>query len=1079
MQVIERRIALTTALPPSQTMPAIETSSIGSSKGFVERPVEVVQNSIVRNINLQGSAPPIHRLPFEILLKVVQTYIGGCSKPILALIMLAQVCKRWRELIDEPQLWRRINASEGPKPLRMALEKAKGSPLDLTFNEQTAPWGLKNFFTEIGSRMEQWNSLVVEATWLPMLCSPLETAVPQNLRRLHLHEFPHWVDDTMVMTLFGGLPAPPSLQDVSFSIIDVRFSQLCLAGLTSLELHTVSGLSDEHFIQILQNSPYLRLLRLSALPLKFSGADDRALQVPPIHLASLVELSLTSLFSEVIHLALSIIDAPGVQKLEIVADMHDGRIPLSALLSAVQRLVTPLSGIISSAKEVEVSFASRNQLKICIGTFALGLSYIPDEAQPSFRYFLKCVEWLQSHFGDRVVEFPYHLKLRWELPTSDCLQWFTTAVKVTKLTLECSEGAMYTHGPMVDILQLLSHRSSSSRPIWYLPHMKMISLDSTTGENRITPHVLELLKGRLSARPSEDEVPGPVPFREIRFLNFGQEDFTTPNDYVLTWLLDVEKHQRLELELMEAALIDTDNPSHSSSALKMGFEEPPVHRIPYEILLDIIQTLIKATPKRIETLHALSQVCRRWRIVVEEAHFLWVDIDASAGKHLLQEALKRTEELPLDIKYHQKSARIGQLELFEIIGSRVGQWRSLVVQADHLTGLCPSLETLIPDKLFKLHLTKNPSSPGINRVLTLFGGAPAPPSLRDVSFSNIDIRLNPLRLSRLISLKLQNVNEYSDWALVQALRDSPGLETLHLVDMDFDYAGSDYSDEEPPVLEPIQLPFLLDLSMINSAFDSIPFILSAVDAPLLKTFHFRTEIPNYQPSMAKVLKAGAERSVNSLRSLVAEAKEATITVGKEGLHILLGGLNVEFEISDGLEYLMDNFEWLCSDVGDHIGDLPYHLHLHHYHPPHKCLRWFTSTVKTTKLTITNPKTAARNGRATEMINALSHPDYSLSGWLLPYLEIISVKVHDAGGSFTPSVQVMAENRLSASRGQGEGPIPPVPLREIRLSPFRQEGHDLFREIHTFIAQVQEASGGADVYWKGQKWTSRLEESIST
>ncbi|KAG8973386.1 hypothetical protein FRB90_009947, partial [Tulasnella sp. 427] len=144
---------------------------------------------------------------------------------------------------------------------------------------------LEEFIESIYCRIDQCESLVFNVDHLIGHCPVVEDTVPQILKKLHisrrydLHEH--------MTVLFGGGPAPPGLEDISFADFDIRLSQLCLSGLRSLELICLSGTSEADFVHIIHQSPTLETIRLRQAPLNRSE-DLASLQLLlPIQLPSL------------------------------------------------------------------------------------------------------------------------------------------------------------------------------------------------------------------------------------------------------------------------------------------------------------------------------------------------------------------------------------------------------------------------------------------------------------------------------------------------------------------------------------------------------------------------------------------------------------------------------------------------------------------------------------------------------------------------------------------------------------------------------------------------------------------------
>ncbi|KAG8988580.1 hypothetical protein FRB90_002677 [Tulasnella sp. 427] len=442
-----------------------------------------------------------------------------CSKPIHALVSLALVCQRWCEVVDEPFLWRRIDASEGRELVRMALEKARDTPIDLVYEESTAKLPLEEFWEETRGQIGLWNSLVVKAPELKGHCAPIEDSVPLRLKKLHLLEYPNWFDATTHMPLFGGHRAPPNLHDVSFTIIEPGLSQLCLTGLTSLELGDVYGPKEADFILILQSSPALRVIRLVSSWFQTSGADAKTDRVYPIRLDSLISVTVAGIHFNAVRFILSSIDAPGLLTLSIGCDMHNGQIPMSDLFAeGSQHLLNPLKSILSTAEMIDVSFQYGSQVSMSIGGLRMSVCYRScPTPKPIFHYFRESFEWLESHAGRSILrDLPIHLEFRDAYPKPELLQWFTSSATVNKLTLLATTIPSYR--PAVDILELLTYPNAS------LPRLEVISLEVVWEDlKRVPPCIQKFVRTRERLADPKEQDSSVGSLREIRLSAYYED----------------------------------------------------------------------------------------------------------------------------------------------------------------------------------------------------------------------------------------------------------------------------------------------------------------------------------------------------------------------------------------------------------------------------------------------------------------------------------------------------------------------------------------------------------------------------
>ncbi|KAG8946558.1 hypothetical protein FRC04_011616 [Tulasnella sp. 424] len=504
---------------------------------------------------------------------------------------------------------------------------------------------------------------------------------------------------------------------------------------------------------------------------------------------------------------------------------------------------------------------------------------------------------------------------------------------------------------------------------------------------------------------------------------------------------------------------------------------PPIHRTPNEIILHIIHTYVKDSAYPVRDLSALTLVCRRWRAIVEDASFLWGRIDASEGLAAVRKGLRMAKGAALHITYTQRRSKTDQSAFFKAIGERISQWRSLVVNARQGKHCAAILETTIPPRLEKLHLSGNPALWGRSHdePLILFGGAAAPPGLQDVHLEDIPIAVTPLKLACLTSLELGGIYDLSISEILRILSDSPGLETLTLASMED--LVPDTALNLPPDWT-IQLPSLSRLFLIYLSDAFTHLFLSTLAAPHLQQLHVECDMEGIPSS--QLLNDNLTRLVPTLTSLVSTASEIKVTITREsGYKILAGGLEIDMDLVDNaLLHFQDSFEWLSSHLGRRLRILPIHLRIDNCNSNIAYLEWFTSRAVVTKLTLWPNSTWDVNPGIEGIISLLSNPiPSSPTSWYLPYLETFVTNSVRPSGS--PTIVQMINRRHTTNREQGEGGLG-VPKRftEIRLSrgmllnPIQRS----LRPTVEFLKAVVTAGEGAEVFWEGKKWTGTgLEE----
>ncbi|KAG8946554.1 hypothetical protein FRC04_011612 [Tulasnella sp. 424] len=505
---------------------------------------------------------------------------------------------------------------------------------------------------------------------------------------------------------------------------------------------------------------------------------------------------------------------------------------------------------------------------------------------------------------------------------------------------------------------------------------------------------------------------------------------------------------------------------------------PPIHRIPYETLLHIIHIYIHDSNYPVRDLSTLTLVCQHWRAIVEDTSSLWGRIDASEGLVAVRKGLRMAKDASLHITYILERSKTDQSAFFKTIGERIGQWRSLV--ADTYTHLDEHywaiLQTTIPPRLEKLHLSGDYVYYGVfgtgshRPAVILFGGAAAPPGLKEVRLTMIPIAVTPLKLACLKSLCLDAIHDLSTSELLRILGDSPALETLALTFMP--HLVSDTTFSLPPGWT-IRLPSLSHISLVYLPVPFTNLVLSVLEAPCLQKLRVGGGNTVEGIPSSQLLDEVLVHIVPTLKPLASTASAIGVTVMPSSEYkIVVGGLEIEVDgVENALLHFQDSFEWLCNHLGGNLKNLPFHLRIDTWKSSLAYLEWFTSRVVVTELSLWC--SWAFEARTGEEVLLLSHqiPSSSAS-WFLPHTEVlISNLVWERRN---PEILEMIKRRHSANREQREGGSGvPKKFKEIRLSCGKDPGQEpLGPSVDLeFLKAVETAGEGADVYWEGKKWTS--------
>ncbi|KIO26610.1 hypothetical protein M407DRAFT_24057 [Tulasnella calospora MUT 4182] len=497
--------------------------------------------------------------------------------------------------------------------------------------------------------------------------------------------------------------------------------------------------------------------------------------------------------------------------------------------------------------------------------------------------------------------------------------------------------------------------------------------------------------------------------------------------------------------------------------------DPPVHRLPPEILVEIVHHSIEPGTC-LRDLIRLTLVCKRWNIIVEGAAVLWGNIDADEGPSAIRKALEMAKDTPLDITFNEATADIMREDFFKSIGERIAQWRSFAValRFRHWRFVLEDLKNGEAPKLETLCLSGRRGLEGSGDAITLFGGRSGPPKLRDVTLAYIPINLASLQLSGLRSLTLERTRGISSTDIINIITGSPNIESIRLQRLEF-------LDAEAPSQQvfsrpasfgnpSIQLPSLLYLSLDDIPASFLSLLLSSIVVPQLQTFRVDCELE--EPGDAQLLLAGLHHHTPIMARLVANAQIFEINVSFLACyHIIIGGLDITLLLDDlPCHHSQETLDWVFTHLGKPVEDIPFHLFLDDWEPELAHLEWLARRITPTKLTVYSHPYYGTDPE--KIIPSLSRPTSSTPvTWLFPRVEIIKTNLVWENGN--ADIVEMIRSRHSAKDGK-DGVAAPVPFREIWLS-FGGKGSCKSSPLTLeFLQEVQRVANGADVYWEKEK-----------
>ncbi|KAG9044461.1 hypothetical protein FS837_008106 [Tulasnella sp. UAMH 9824] len=496
----------------------------------------------------------------------------------------------------------------------------------------------------------------------------------------------------------------------------------------------------------------------------------------------------------------------------------------------------------------------------------------------------------------------------------------------------------------------------------------------------------------------------------------------------------------------------------------------PIHSLPEEIFLEVIRFYLSAeTPLR--DLTTLTWVCRRWKTVLEAKADFWSQISATEGLEYVRKALQLAKNVPLDLVFSGEGRGMHYESFFKEVGDSIAQWRSLVSEFDGWSMSSPlaNLKTTPPPKIVLLRLVNTVFTWNRTVPVTLFGGAPAPPSLKNLHIKLIPIVVTPLQLSRLESLTLQGVQTVFTADIVRILVNSPELRVLHLASLESLDRPNPQATRTGPAF--IRLPALCDLLLENVPPSFVHYLLSILDTPNLGTLELTCDDGGQMTS--EILTRDTFHLIPVLAAMTMDTQEIFVSLsGYYHYHILAGRLGLGGQMEDPpTNHVRTTVDWMCNHLNNHLRDLPIHLSITDSDPQIDYLDSFSSGLRVSNLALWSDP--FYGPRLEELIPPLSQPTLlSPYGWILPRLEVIETNLIWDDGNY--DFVDLVRNRYSASTvtrepGPGSEVVVPKRVRELYLSTPQEHPNHYPSPNSAFMQALHEAGKGVDLYWHGAKW----------
>ncbi|KAG8985290.1 hypothetical protein FRB90_004831, partial [Tulasnella sp. 427] len=1012
----------------------------------------------VSNKQVDKERQSIETLPEEIFVNVIQLYASSCT-PAHHLTTATLVCRRWRTVVEgTPFLWGKISGEDRLHRIRKALELSGGVPLDLEYDEKTSEIKPGAFFREIGPHIARWRTIVAQFHSKDFPLFELETLRAPILKKLHFVCIYGW--QAKRPTLFGGRPAPTTLEDFKIAGIPLSLDLLHLSGLKELRIIRHATLTSAMALVVLRNSPELEVLELNGFKATDSlKSDQDAIQLPSLNHIIIDEIPLE--LAEWLLLKLSL---PSLQRFSLSLDFEE-RPP--RILPLLDPHIPELKRVVSGASSINVKFTG-DFYGISIGELDL---LFGSELDKNDVLAGELFEWLVSSFGKGLANIPVNLCLS-DCPPSHVLAgWLSSRVKVTRLEV-WSDPYFGVHS-MDDVISALASPSgSSSSSRWTLPFLE--ELDGYLvwkGDNQdLVDHIRARQRAGMPSRSKggEGTIGAPEPLKEIwlRYAGKGTNRKPPLDENFIESMREAAGDAKLYWIRMGIADTKFDSasyaeagPSDFHSHSTKGY--PYIEEIPEDLFIDVIR--LYASPLTpVLDLTTATLVCQRWRSVVKGTPFLWSKISGAESLPRIRKGLKLSGDVPLDLDYDQASSNIKAADFFKEAGPHISRWRTVVAHFHSTNFSFSELETSQAPALEKLHLVYDGWSVW-NKTLTLFGGLPAPFTLQNVRIEKTPVSLEPLHLSRLKNLILSGNLSIPPAILPTLLQSSPELEVLSLSDL----YGLNISEQLDQVA--VQLPLLKELVIHKIPLQLAQWLLSTFSAPTVRRFTLCLDVGE---SIRNPILSLLDSHAAALKSAATNASLLGVAFHASYYDVSIGNLELSFESSlDSKEALARELvEWLFTTLGEGSTHLPADLRLSDCPPGEVLAEWLSSRINVTRVRVWNNPWDGMH-LMDQVISALASPHpSSATGWVLPSVETLETNLVSEEGNPHLVESIRARQRAAMQDPQADVTIgAPKLLREIWLWYGGKKVNRRPAPNEKFMRSVRDAGGDAELSWCAQRW----------
>ncbi|KAG9007647.1 hypothetical protein FRB90_009330 [Tulasnella sp. 427] len=212
----------------------------------------------------------------------------------------------------------------------------------------------------------------------------------------------------------------------------------------------------------------------------------------------------------------------------------------------------------------------------------------------------------------------------------------------------------------------------------------------------------------------------------------------------------------------------------------------------------------------------------------------------------------------------------------------------------------------------------------------------------------------------------------------------------------------------------------------------------------------------------------------TIQKMIYKAEKSCIEFTNLPLYkICVGGLEIRLSVSNNIRHFQESLEWLTR-FDDHIRDVPYSLSLYHCRVNIEHLKWLSTEIKVTRLSLRSGNRIGDTPTSTEeTVQFLSTRSFSHSfGWLLPHLEAIQLHLEIRNGRIKPDLTALIKNRRSESlQSPYKASAAPTGLRKLRLShsPTGVPGPNPDPVTNKLLSGIEAVGKGLSIYWQDRRW----------